>query len=502
MTGRMDRGGAGLFAAFPGWRRLAMAGLAGLVMATGQAPLGWWFLALPALAVLLRLLARAETAPAAAWLGWFGGGGYFLGALNWIVEPFLIEPEVHGWMAPFALVLMCWGLGLFWAAAAWAGKRGRRPIAGLVVALALAELARGYVLTGFPWAQIGQLWIGHAPMQLAAWIGPAGLTLLALSVAGFWAAAQPRLLVAGAGLLGAAFALGAVLEGRGLPADRDLRVRLVQPNAEQGLKWDPERARFFFERQLAFTAADPRPDLTIWPETAVPYLLEDYPEVGRRIAAAGRGSPVAVGVQRVEGWRFWNSLAVIGPDGLPGLVYDKHHLVPFGEYVPFGDQMYDWFGLVAFAAQQGRGYSAGTGAAVLDLGPDLGLVLPLICYEAVFPQIPLAAPGRADWILQVTNDAWFGQWTGPYQHLAQARLRAVEQGLPVIRVANTGVSAVIDARGRVVESLALGEAGFLDVSLPAALPPTPYARTGDGPMLLLLALLALWLTVAGRRKAA
>jgi apolipoprotein N-acyltransferase len=176
--------------------------------------------------------------------------------------------------------------------------------------------------------------------------------------------------------------------------------------------------------------------------------------------------------------------------------------VPFGEYIPFGDVMYDWFGLVAFAAQEGNGYSAGPGPAVLDLGPGLGKVLPLICYEAVFPQDLRAAPERANWILQITNDAWFGEWTGPYQHLAQAQLRAVEQGLPFVRVANTGVSALIDARGRVVESLPLGEAGYLDVVLPGALAAPPYARWGEGPVLLLLVGLGGGLVLAGRRKAA
>ena len=283
---------------------------------------------------------------------------------------------------------------------------------------------------------------------------------------------------------------------------RAAMLRLVQPNAEQGLKWDPDQARMFFERQLSFTAAGSRPDLVIWPETAVPYLIDEYPEVARRIAEAGRGSPVAVGVQRVAGWQYWNSLAVIGPGGQIGASYDKHHLVPFGEYIPFGDLLYDWFGLVAFAAQQGNGYSPGPGPAVLDLGGNLGKVLPLICYEVIFPQDVRAAPERADWMLQITNDAWFGTWSGPFQHLAQARLRAIEQGLPLVRVANTGVTAVVDARGRILDSLPFGEAGYLDVPLPGGLPPTPYARWGEGPILLLLLALAAGLWQAGRRASA
>ena len=179
--------------------------------------------------------------------------------------------------------------------------------------------------------------------------------------------------------------------------------------------------------------------------------------------------------------------------------YDKAHLVPFGEYIPAGDLAYDWLGLRAFAAQAGNSYSAGPGPRVLDLGP-FGKVLPLICYEAIFAREVNAAPERADWMLQITNDAWFGIRTGPFQHFAQARLRAIEQGLPLVRVANTGVTAVVDAHGRVVEELPFGTMAALDTHIPGALPPTPYSRWGDGPVALLLAGLAL--AVFGwRRKA-
>jgi apolipoprotein N-acyltransferase len=271
-----------------------------------------------------------------------------------------------------------------------------------------------------------------------------------------------------------------------LPANRDVTLRLVQPNAEQHLKWDASRAQLYFDRLRALTAEGTPADLTIWPETAVPYMLEYSPEVAPLITAASGGRPVMLGIQRAEGERFWNSLRVLERDGAEVDRYDKQHLVPFGEYVPFGDILGEWFGLTAFAAQAGSTYSAGPGPAVLNLG-RFGKVLPLICYEAVFPQDVNAAPERADWIVQVTNDAWFGVWTGPFQHFAQARLRAVEQGLPLIRVANTGVTAVIDARGRVVAELPFGTTGALNAILPGALPPTPYSRFGEVPMLLLLA---------------
>jgi apolipoprotein N-acyltransferase len=475
----------------------------GAVMATGQAPLGFWWLALPALGALTVLICRAPDARSAAWLGLFGGAGHFGLALSWLIQPFLIEPEVHGLMAPFALLLMAFGLALFWAAAAAlsaAATGWHRPLA-FAVALTLAELLRGHVFTGFPWAMVGHVFIDTPAAQLAALGGATGLTLLATLATTLPVAFRLRGLVAGVALLAAGFAFGLWRLDQPEPAARPLTVRLVQPNAEQGLKWDPERARAFFDRLLEMTAAAPRPDLVIWPETAVPYMLEHEPMLAPMIAGAAGGATVITGIQRAEGARYYNSLVAIAPDASVAARYDKHHLVPFGEYIPFGDLAYDWFGLSAFAAQQGAGYTPGPGPQVLDLGPQIGRILPLICYEAIFPQ-DLRAPTRPDWLLQITNDAWFGTLTGPYQHLAQARLRAIEQGLPMIRVANTGISGVIDAKGRVLSFLPLNRAAHLDAALPPGLPPTVYGRWGDGPVIGLMALLALLLALPPRRKRA
>jgi apolipoprotein N-acyltransferase len=207
---------------------------------------------------------------------------------------------------------------------------------------------------------------------------------------------------------------------------------------------------------------------------------------------------VVLGIRRFEGRRIFNSLAVIEPGGVVREVYDKHHLVPFGEFMPFGDFLAT-IGIYGLASNEGQGYSAGPGARLIDLGP-LGRALPLICYEGVFARDLRAAPGRANVIVLITNDAWFGRISGPYQHLAQARLRSAEMGLPMIRVANTGVSAMIDATGRITEAIALGEAGWRDAALPPPLPETLYARLGDGPMLLIYgALLALSLSRNRRR---
>ena len=480
-----------------------------MLAAAGQAPLGWWWLSLGALAVLLAAL--PVTGHARAWGGrmWLAGTGYFGASLFWIVEPFFIEPETHGWMAPFALVLMAVGMAIFWALAGWLAARatsGRTRLIALVALLVLMELARGWVLTGFPWAMLGHGLIGTPMMQLAALTGAGGLSV-ALLLAALAPAIGHGPVKRAAGALASATGLALIwfwgAAQTELPHAREGLVRLVQPNAPQAEKWREENIYRFFSRLLDLTATptDPAPDLILWPETAVPFLLE-FPGEGLimmadAMAVHGPATRTAFGVQRVEDGRYFNSLALIDTDAQVQAIYDKHHLVPFGEYIPLVEALLGP-SYSGFAARQLQGYSAGPGPVVLDLGP-LGQAVPLICYEAIFPR-HLRTETRPDWIMQVTNDAWFGELTGPYQHLAQARLRAVEQGLPLLRVANTGVSAAIDARGGIVQSLALGETGFLDVPLPGALPATPYARFGDWPVVALLLMLLAGAALTGRGR--
>tara|TARA_R110002096_G_scaffold87751_17_gene201319 strand:- start:3672 stop:5207 length:1536 start_codon:yes stop_codon:yes gene_type:complete len=497
---------------WPGWRRVAVAFGLGAVMALGQAPLEWWFVALPALVALTLLIVRSSSARVAAWSGLFAGAGYFGLALSWIVEPFLIDVATYGWMSPFAVAFMSFGLALFWALAAavsqWIVRGFSSRALAFALALTAAELLRGVVLTGFPWALIGHIWIGVPPAQLAAIIGPNGLTLMTTLAAALPVAFRLRGTLVSGVMLAAAWGFGVAQLAQPDPTDENAAtVRLVQPNIAQNMKWDSALARINLQSLMDLSAKDPapgqpRPDLVVWPETALPYLFRgDDTGLLAAIAGSGRGAQMAIGVQRLDpqnAFRGFNSLAVISPDATLTDSYDKHHLVPFGEYIPFGDLAFRWFGLSAFAAQMGNGYTAGPGPRVLDLGPKLGLALPLICYEAVFPQ-GLRVATRPRFILQITNDAWFGELTGPYQHLAQARLRAIEQGLPFLRAANTGVSAVIDARGRVLAELPLGVSGILDASVPPALAPTLYARLGEVPILVLLIGLSALLVVISRR---
>ncbi|WP_301069066.1 apolipoprotein N-acyltransferase [Pseudooceanicola sp.] len=482
-----------------------LAAAVGALAAMGLAPFNLWPLALLALAALVWLLARASGRADAIWIGWAAGAGYFALALHWIVEPFLVDIARHGWMAPFALIFLAGGLALFWGLAAGLAHllapRGALRLVAIVAALTLAELLRGYVLTGFPWALIGHVLIASPLLPLAAWVGPDGLTLLALALAAGLSLLPARPLAAGAplALVAAGLFLTAPLFAPRPPAtaaDAPI-LRLMQPNAAQNEKWDPRMIPVFLDRMLAYSAASPVPDVIIWPETAVPAFLETAPGLMQAIGGQAGGALSVIGIERREDGAYYNSLAVIAPDGQIADVYDKHHLVPFGEYLPLGGLL-SRLGLSPLVARY-SGFAAGAGPLLVDLG-RAGRALPLICYEAVFPRDISAALERPDLLLQITNDAWFGGFSGPFQHLAQARLRAVEQGLPMVRVANTGVSAMIAADGRILGSIPLGQTGYLDLPRPNAAAPTLFSRTGSWPVALLAGLGLLVAALQGWRQ--
>ncbi len=459
-------------------------------------------LALGGIGVLVVL---SRTAMQAAVLGWLFGLGYFGFGLSWIIEPFQIDADRYAWMAPFALVFLAGGLALFWGlafglATRW-GKGGARLL--LLIALwSLAEFARAYLLTGFPWAGFGQFWIDTPAAQLLPWIGGQGLALLTLAVTLPLALLRQRPVLALVPLLLAAL-WGFAAPQSPEPELTSKRVRLVQPNAPQAEKWLAGRRWDFVRRAIELSEVDaadglPRPDLIVWPETAVPQLLNNAEGTLEAIRQRLGDVPLLFGIQRREDGQYFNSAALLDAAGDVSQIYDKSHLVPFGEYVPFGDFMAR-FGIHGFASQAGAGYAPGPGPALLDLG--IGQALPLICYEAVFAQDVNAVPSRPDMLIQITNDAWFGTQSGPYQHLVQARMRAAEQGLPMLRAANTGITAVIDPYGQMRERIALGETGVVNALLPQALAATLYSRTGDWPVFLFCILLAWAAAVRGQRLA-
>lgn len=491
-----------------GWPALAAAVLAGALAAFAQAPYGLT-LAMPAGMVLaIWLSTRRATARQAGITGWAFGLGYFMHALQWIVSPFMVDVARHGWMAPFALVFLAGGLALFWGAAFWMARRLSATSMPwpLILTLPAVEMLRAYVFTGFPWAAPAQALVDVWAGQALAWIGPHGMNMalvaMAILAASFGVVGRlPKVLRAALLVLGVTSVV--------LPSNRpdaaltDHTVRLVQPNAAQRDKWNPEQIPVFFDRHLRLTSAlpldaGPAPDLVLWSETAIPWVLDRAGTALSQIAQAGGKATVALGVQRRDAQNYYNSMIVLGPQGAVAQTYDKHHLVPFGEYMPFAGLM-TRIGVFGLAQRAQAGYAAGPGPTLLDFGP-LGKALPLICYEAVFAHGVNAAPERPDFLVQITNDAWFGKAAGPRQHLAQARMRAIEQGLPLARSANTGISAMIDPYGRVLNALPLNQSGFVDARLPAPLAPTLYSRTGDLPVLLVLLAGLAFCVIAGRRR--
>ena len=467
--------------------RRGLAYLGGLALASGQAPFGAWPLALAGLVLGVLLWLRAATAREAAFQGWTFGVGAFSLSLIWLVNPFLVEPWRHGWMIPFALFLMSGGLALFWALAFGLAKRvtGRVPM--LVALWGLAELARGWVFTGFPWGLPAYIWLDTPVSFAAAFVGPYGLTTLTFGLAALLAVAVWRrraTALAPAAVLATLLAISAVVLPQPPNATGPV-VRVVQPNAPQHLKWHPDHIQTFFSRALTLTPST-RAELVIWPETSVPAPLYAAGPYLADVADAAGPAAAVVGLNRVDGMRGYNTALMLA-EGQIAASYDKRHLVPFGEYMPM-PWLLERIGLRAFTATNGYGYSAGETLPLFDT--PAGRALPLICYEAIFPR-DLRSAERPDFLMQLTNDAWFGTFSGPQQALAQARFRAIETGLPLVRAANTGVSAIIDARGRVLTHVPLNQAGAIEAAMPRAAPPTVYAQWGETGAVFLLICFAL-----------
>ncbi len=521
-----------------GWRRAGIAVAAGAIGALALPPFGLWLLLAVTCGVALWLLdgvtgrTRLRRWLAAARDGWLWGFGYFVAGLWWLGSAFLVEADKFLWALPFgvfglpAVLALFPAAGFALAAALW--SRGGARLLAFAGALTLAELARGHLFTGFPWNSFGQalaenIWLA----QSGSLVGLYGLTLAALLLAAAPAAALtlPRrsALVwgggAGALLVGMALFGALRLPSGPMPLTEGVKLRIMQPNLPQDDKFHPERWRDILDRYIAISdrATSPRTlgvqDAThlIWPESAFPILIARTPAALQRITGflpphvtlltgAARAGAMLPGETNPP---IYNSIHVITRAGGVTASHDKHHLVPFGEYLPDPfDALIRGVGLSTFVAIPG-GFTAAPSRRVFTV-PGLPPVAGTVCYEAIFPgavmpQGPDDAP-RPRLILNVTNDAWFGMTPGPWQHLAQARLRTIEEGVPLVRAANNGVSAVIDPYGRVVASLPLGVDGVLDAGLPQALGPTTFSRIGNAAALLGL-LLCLLGAVFGRRRA-
>ena len=480
------------FGASAAWFRFVCLSLLGAFGGLGHAPFDVWFATILALGGLFWIFPAAQSPRQAVFYAWAFGFGYFAFSLRWIIEPFLVDIARHGWMAPFALVLMGAGGALFWAFAAWISARLRpRSVAFFALMLVGAEILRSLILTGFPWALLGHVWVSTHIAQTAAFGGPHLLTLLVVLAGLAVTSLASRYRVIGLLVLGSFAAFAVMLRPEPIqPPSANLPiVRLVQPNAPQHQKWDPAYRDVFLNRLIRLTGEGEVPDLVVWPETAIAYLLNYIDDDLGLLSGAARGAPLVFGIQRRDAeLRAFNSLVVMGPGGVVQSIYDKRHLVPFGEYMP-GARLLGEMGAPGLARNLGVGFTPGERPGPVDL-PGIGAAVPLICYEGIFAEEITYGDERPRLLLLITNDAWFGKSAGPRQHLAQARLRAIEQGLPMVRVANTGISAMIDPRGRITASLPMGVDGAIDVPLPAVLKATTYSQWGDLPLIVLLLLLA------------
>lgn len=503
--------------------------VAGFAAGLAHPPFGA-ILGLLGYAVLLLRLDAAASLRSAFFRGWLTGVGYFAVGVWWIVEPFMVDARHQAWMAPFALILLAGGLALFWglAALAYRATQSRGPwTRGLWRALAFAgclagaEWLRGHVATGFPWDLPGETWrAGSAPSQWAALVGAYGLTWITVALSAAPAVLlddsprRGRFIAAGlmAASLAGLYAVGQLrLVGAPEPALNAPLVRIVQADIDQKDKWRPEKFDEVFDTYLELTRRPGQPATIIWPEGALPAVINDVlapeqPYAARLAQALPQDGVLLMGANRAEirGDRsvaYYNSMLALRRRGA-GLVfagaYDKHRLVPFGEYLPAGD-FATRSGLRSFVHMPDDFTAGGPPKPMRIAG--LAPFQPLICYEALFPGFTREAAARArlrpDFILNASNDSWFGKTSGPVQHLNMASYRAIEEGLPLVRATPTGVSAVIDAYGRMNAVLGPGALGVIDAPLPPALRPTMYSRLGEAVFLVLM-LLSLSLALASR----
>jgi apolipoprotein N-acyltransferase len=515
-----------------GWRRAVTAFTAGAMAALALAPIDALPVLLLSFPVLVWLVdgaaaGRLGGVPSAAIAGWWFGFGYFLAGLYWIGHAFLVDAKIFGWLMPIAVIglpagMACFtGFGLALARLLW--TPGPTRLLALALALTVAEWLRGHLFTGFPWNAYGYALTGTLELaQGAALVGIWGLTFIAVAVFASPAVLiddrsetrRPWLPVTLAILLLAGIAVYGAQRLATAPTAfvDDVRLRIMQPNLQQDQKFNYSAKQGVMKRYLDLSDRSTGPQSAgvrnithlIWPESAFPFLLTREPEAMAQIAELlPEGTVLITGAvrapdlppgQKLE--RAYNSIYVIDHDGTVLSVYDKIHLVPFGEYLPF-QEFLESLGLLQLTKLPG-GFIPGERRRAINV-PRAPRMLPFICYEIIFPGEVMSRDERPGWLVNLTNDGWFGISSGPYQHLQQARLRSIELGLPLVRAANTGISAVIDPLGRIVKSLPLGSDGVLDSPLPRRIDPPFYAAAGDAPAALLLGIAAI-IVIRRRRR--
>ncbi|TAL31824.1 MAG: apolipoprotein N-acyltransferase [Alphaproteobacteria bacterium] len=499
-----------------GVKKYALAFGLGALLTFTMPPIGF----VPALFVcvpgLIFLSINAPSRGKSFLTGWAFGAGYFIFGLYWVSAALFVDLSQWGWALPFSAILGPAVLALFYGFIPLLARRWRHeePAYALAVCAlwAAIEYLRGHILTGFPWNLPGYAWHWVLPvLQTAAVTGIYGLTLLTL----VWAALpaltkQRRAVEIVAGILVLA-AMGGAFRLLSNPTEQSghYTVRIVQANIPENIKWDNDEDWRNLEKHMKLTKEkSDLPDpitFVVWPETAVSADLAAFPDIAHIIAASlPKDSLGLLGALRVDASnqghpRFYNSVSVLDKHDKVIGTYDKHHLVPFGEYIPLRDKIP--FTPLALAVSGIGEFTRGPGPSTVHIG-DLPPFSPLICYEVIFPGEVVDQKDRPDWMVNVTNDGWYGQTAGPHQHLGIARLRAIEEGLPLARAANTGISAMFDPLGRFLGDQPLGDSGYVDSILPKPMPPTVYSQLGDS---LFFALLAATLAAAewlrSKRKA-
>jgi apolipoprotein N-acyltransferase len=474
---------------------------AGALTALSFAPLGFWPILFVSLPVCFLLLNAAVTRRSCILRAFLFGYGYFMAGTYWIAGALLVDAEQFGWLVPFCVlglsaVMAFWFIvlgALFW----WVRTASTaQNIVRFALLWVVVELARSYGMFGFPWNLLGYVALESGRIsQLASVTSVYGLSfylvLMAL-VPALFIARDVSKKIQGRAVIAALLAT-ILLYGLGMwrmraPVDyTETRIRIVQASIPQSLKWTDEGRVDSLKKHIDYTrlTTERAPDIIIWPETALPFTLypdspwperlaEILPKHTLLITGAVRGDDTTRPVQ------LWNSIAAIDANGTVRATYDKHQLVPFGEFVPFRAIL-----PMNKITPGAIDFSRGNGAQTLAL-ESLPSFSPLVCYEAIFPQLVVHHDQRPDWMLNVTNDAWYGDTAGPPQHFAMARMRSIEQGLPLVRAANNGISAVVDPYGRIVRALPLNAKGIIEQRLPKPLSPTIYARYGNGIMVLIL----------------
>lgn len=500
-----------------GWRRGVILFAAGLIAGLSVAPL----FILPALFVAFPIwvwaLDGAETTKGwgrvfgpAFRIGFFFALGYFLVALHWLGAAFFVDGGVMLALMPFAIFILASVMALFWGLASaaahfvWSGSALR--VLALATSLSVAEFARGHMFTGFPFDLVGYaLTANDQMMQAASLIGVYGLTFVALIIAMtpalIWPAEERPLSERLAPFFGALALIAAQvgfgqyrLQNTAILTRADVHVRLIQPNIDQAQKWQADNREFTVDRliSLSQTRLDPTDNgladvsILVWPEAALPFFLSEYPESLARFARMlPPGTLLLTGAPRRDDIAAadFNSLLAINAEGEVIAAYDKQHLVPVGEFLPF-KSLFASFGLSQFVPGL-TGWTHGTTPRLMipEGNPPF---LALICYEALFSGDLGPGTDQAQYIVNITNDGWFAGSIGPQQHFHHARLRAVETGLPLLRVANSGITALIDPLGQVLGRITPDEMGILDGDLPERLSPPLFARWSHWPLLFAL----------------